>query len=112
MNQPTTQHTPGPWTVDLHGVVLGGERGGTSVAQICIEDWHDSVEYARQKGDNDTMLWAIGRRNQAEANGRLIAASPDLLAACKALLNCADSGRDFAECKAARAAIAKVEGGK
>ncbi len=40
----------------------------------------------------------------------MMAAAPALLKACKALLNCADTNRDWQELKEARAAIAAAEG--
>ena len=54
---------------------------------------------------------AMELRERAKLEAAKEAAAPDLLAACRELLNCADSGRDFAELKRARAAIARAEGG-
>jgi len=113
-------HTSGPWTVDKYGVVMG-DKGSTTIAEVSVSDWHDSVEYARQKGDNATMLWAIECRARAEANARLIAAAPDLLEAVRMVLDAAtEDGHELSDseiCHAIdwqqlRAAIAKAEGGE
>lgn len=86
------KHTPGPWVVT---------RGGQS------EPF--SIEASTR-----TVALVKSCRNEADANARLIAAAPDLLAACEAMLAhrfCfatqkeAESG--FAQ---ARAAIAKARG--
>jgi len=82
------EHTPGPWTIydqtDPHHIKIKGQYadiGGAHVADIL-----------------------------GEANARLIAAAPDLLAALKAFMH-ADGHDDFEdEWPAARAAIAKAEG--
>lgn len=58
-----TKHTPGPWRL---GPSLGEVRDDDN--NVLCDVYHDSDE-------------------QAEADTRLIAAAPDLLAACEALLN-------------------------
>ena len=60
-----TKATPGPWKVssNLSSHVCGAS--GQGLIAIC-----DSGDYAQSKG-------------QGEANARLIAAAPDLLAACQ-----------------------------
>jgi len=114
-----TAPTPGPWIVDekFGGCVRGGPP----------------VEYARGSGQEQIVM-VVSRSNappdvdliaERDANARLIAAAPDLLAALKALLedysrctymdgwcprhNVVDTG---APCKAeaARAAIKRAEG--
>lgn len=98
------KHTPGPWTfaLDAHGrgIVMGN---GCWVATT----W--------TVADDDTSA-----RFPAEANARLIAASPALLAACKGLLSFIDNvtpngplkdGKS-AKVDAARAAIALAGGGE
>lgn len=66
------KHTPGPWEVDpsnLFSVTLPSDREGTCVA-LC--SWIGHYE---------------GRlRSEGQANAKLIAASPDLLDACKEAL--------------------------
>jgi len=76
-----TQHTPGPWFVDDSSVIAhvptGSNRvhgygyGCGSQGFICDLDDGEYHEY------ND--------KNEMRANARLIAAAPDLLAACKAM---------------------------
>jgi hypothetical protein len=56
-----TKHTPGPWRVDIADTVKG--PNGERVADAWI---HEAIEVS-------------------EANARLIAAAPDLLAACESL---------------------------
>ena len=89
-------HTPGPWKV-MQGVVrprVSTADGSTTVAgNIC----------------------SLGNAEIGEANARLIAAAPDLLAACKfiiwAVSTDGTSGVRFLEaCNSARQAIAKAEG--
>lgn len=67
------KHTPGPWTVqeEIDGPVqntriVAHKKAVASTAQQCGRPHH----------------W-----NEAEANARLIAAAPELLEACEALVN-------------------------
>ena len=93
-----SKHTPGPWTF----VHEGGIDGGYFI---------DAKE--------DVVVLPRGRLNEADA--RLIAAAPDLLAAMHEISRCCDERASFDGdpamkrwCKAtsevARAAIAKAEG--
>lgn len=89
----TTQHTPGPWVVDRsHPDWVEG----TTI-------WANDVVIAHAVAD---------QHHQTEANARLIAAAPDLLAALEACLRRLDAHDDQSapECLAARAAIAKATG--
>ena len=99
------KHTPGPWQ---HGdlddgdtIYVFGRGEDTLVCEV-----------------NDTDLDA----DEAEGNARLIAAAPELLAACKAAVEYAETCRDIPEfssgycigtdhLEAIKAAIAKAEGG-
>jgi len=90
-----TKHTPGPW--ERQGIAIGSETGSAFDA-ICYLD-------------------ILSRdREQREANARLIAAAPDLLAALEGMLAryaSHESGQnDQNEPAAARAAIAKATGGE
>lgn len=58
-------HTPGPWYVRTDGTIGSVQRGGMVVAHPVIEP--------KNEGDQ-------------AANARLIAAAPDLLAACEKAL--------------------------
>lgn len=107
-----SKHTPGPWTFFINK--LGGHvnGGGKRIARVHIT--------------KDRMFVS-----EPEANARLIAAAPDLLAACKesemlaahgmGAINIsndpdckANTDRNIAECiriqNIVRAAIAKAEG--
>jgi len=91
------RHTPGPWkAVLVEGHRLGG-RNGAARYDVLAMNPPDFVA--------DRLT---------EANARLIAAAPDLLAACRAVLECL--GRTLAPDylpeprELLRAAIAKAEG--
>jgi hypothetical protein len=110
----TAKHTPGPWVM-ADDSLISAEEDGQAVAQV-LEVLEDEKE--DEKGDE-------------EANARLIAAAPELLAALSELASCfsedigvapvadEDSHRfgallertpTFAHLRAARAAIAKATG--
>jgi len=83
----TPGHTPGPWVFFIDGF---GDH---------------SIESAQDSNGNRLPVAMTFRRNNADA--RLIAAAPDLLAALRALVHPMASDEDL---DAARAAIAKAEG--
>lgn len=93
------KHTPGPWNVkkpnDVNINFWIEVRGGGYKSLIC------------------ETTNCLGHGGTSEANARLIAAAPDLLAALK-MISCAYLGavvwRDGAFLEVARAAIAKAEG--
>jgi hypothetical protein len=84
-------HTPGPWTHEVHQLSEG----------------FSGIVYAANG-------MRVGTDHLSEDDARLIAASPDLLEACKALVRFVDShGSEHINrvpFAAARAAIAKAEG--
>lgn len=85
-------HTPGPWVIDPCWDILGNtDDGNGMVCQITT----DAVP-----------------RAEAEANARLIAAAPDMLAALRFLADQAERtpGPPIAGVYEAHAAIAKAEG--
>ena len=100
----TYKHTQGPWIAYLYGkdsygrtiATVGANDGDNRICELCAVDLPvDSIE----------------------ANARLIAAAPDLLAVANALMEFADGNNRFnltgklAESVGlARAAIAKAEG--
>ena len=94
-------HTPGPWEVE-------GDQIVTTDAgiPICSTPLADEIAW----GGPDLI-------NEVEANARLIAAAPDLLATVKLLIERACPHPDemtpeeYAALESARAAIAKAEGG-
>lgn len=73
----TSKHTPGPWSVDDFGagqrVVVKGRAGFSGDYRIA--DAHFSSDLAR-----------CARVSEMQANARLIAAAPELLDGCNALL--------------------------
>lgn len=85
-------HTPGPWGV--------GEKRGVWVGPVVMAD-------SRGRG----VAFVCG---ESDANARLIAAAPDLLAACEELLIYLGDWDDPENetCAAARRAIAKAKGGE
>lgn len=112
-----TAHTPGPWII----------REG--------DEWTHDVVTLEGEMNGEPMYWNVasanGRRDQVDANVRLIAAAPDLLEACLTLIawddaeNNAeafdkDQGKAWRERQAlcaasfekARAALAKATGGQ
>lgn len=96
------KHTPGPWEYRHIGGVRGQHYVGAGAFKI-ISDTHATGT------TND------GGQAEREANARLIAAAPDLLGACRALvcaaeLHGADSEVFFMARNQALLAIAKAEG--
>jgi hypothetical protein len=92
-----SDHTPGPWeyeSQDPHALGKITSDDGTLVAEV-HGDWDD---------DHST-----------EANARLIAAAPDLLAACKLAVErlevCSYQGDEDSFVEEIAAAIARAEGG-
>ena len=95
--QATETHTPGPWRWERSGL---------------LAEEHDGLSYY------GAILRCLGNVTPTEADARLIAAAPDLLAACKDISDsygcCETPGCDTDNPKCigstARAAIAKAEG--
>ena len=97
------RHTPGPW------FFYAKYESSALVQKVQLEDaecWDDMCIECHS---------AVGGRPVDEANARLIAAAPELLAACRFVVN--RENLMFAECSDAeeilevcRAAIAKAEG--
>lgn len=96
-----TTHTPGPWFVevdDQSGI------GRTRAVYVCSTTGWPEGQLARVNIQD-----GLGER---EANARLIAAAPDLLAACEALVaKSTDTTGDWSrEWNAALSAIARAKG--
>jgi hypothetical protein len=86
-------HTPGPWTLHL-----------------------DSIPYVNcgEAGPAFGPVVMAGSVDEMMANARLIAAAPDLLEACKAMMQWVEQRpqtHPYDGWELARAAIAKAEGG-
>lgn len=107
-----SKHTPGPWIV----CVVDGEDGG----YLSIEQDREALG-----GDEPSTIGEVYTSGEGidmadgEANGALIAAAPDLLAACEAALSFGEGHPDrtpswhdarLATQLTLRAAIAKAKG--
>ena len=100
-----SKHTPGPWKVVENGNPLSS--GIVAIIQ------HSPERLLTVEEDHFGGPWCAP--DTWEANGRLIAAAPDLLEALSIMYDYhhADEcklGDDTAECLMMRAAIAKAEG--
>ncbi len=78
-----TQHTPGPWIYDA-GDKLNDRRAFGIIA-------HDDAEGA--DGDATQCVAEVCEGDTAEADARLIAASPDLLLVCEMVLAYLEANR-------------------
>ena len=102
-----SKHTPGPWrTVTLRDGTIrlnaGIEPGGHTIGMLYGQIFRGDPNEQKAKSEGD-------------ANSHLVAAAPDLLAACEMALgdgpHNASHGLDFRVVDALRAAIAKAKGG-
>lgn len=94
-------HTPGPW--GYHG---DKTRGGDRIVT------HEGGEFGREALAQALDFNEYARDVEADANARLIAAAPELLAACKALLareSELTTGYGWEEYRAIEAAVVKAE---
>jgi hypothetical protein len=119
------KHTPGPWELSMFS-----KPDGSPI--VTTEDVAETVAASARWPGGVAELWGItipgttdviaytGNGPTREANARLIAACPDLLAACKLWDQGFTDGEEFTEAqllawmnanrRAARAAVAKAEG--
>ena len=103
-------HTPGPWVVSK--VIKHGARCYRTIRR------EGKFKLAEVFAFNECATGTKEGKAEDEANARLIAAAPDLLAQCKEfekclthLINSGDSGADLERDKL-REILAKVEGGE
>jgi hypothetical protein len=99
--QNTQKHTQGPWRSNYPQITAQGDMALTVAVVLYRED------------NNARADSAAKTKGEAEANARLIAAAPELLAALKAMLNRYGDKTEHPFCHAsisARAAISKAEG--
>ena len=96
------KHTPGPWHVMYSNQHITS-AGGLSVRRIMI--------HGGKPGGIHHQNVAQCLNEQAEANARLIAAAPELLAALHSIADSDPDAPEFIACAmaVARAAIAKVQ---
>ena len=100
-------HTPGPWVASRDTYRDRAHRRDAVAAWVERREADDL--WIVEAGDGSSVL--VG----GEANARLIAAAPDLLAACEAALRAFEDMEDRApieECRQLRAAIARTRGAK
>ena len=93
----TTTHTPGPWSADWGYIVapdVTGKHVDLYVATIAEEDEDGRVVPEHER----------------DANARLIAAAPDLLAALRGVVLCADARGDAEPLDAYRTRAAMLPG--
>ena len=101
-----TRFTPGPWFVDLNNP-LRDDSYAVTTGEYDTGDWIASV---RPLVDDDT---GMVRGAEHQANARLIAAAPDLYAACAGALSVMGAdGYAGIVVHSLRAALAKARGEK
>ena len=104
------KRTLGPWAYDSNHLVIyrEGRRYQDAPEGYSVNDWND-VATLNTFFNYDTREYL---RDRTEANARLIAAAPDLLAALEGVLNEVNrsGGLSFSTYKAARAVAAKAKG--
>lgn len=106
-----TKHTPGPWSVGFSDGSGASKEGGYTITagdHPAIRDTKNVVVVVRSGKDD----WGVTNGIDNEANARLIAAAPELLAFALKAVTAAMEGRKLskAEHAEARAAIAKAGG--
>ncbi len=119
----TIKHTPGPWLFNGLNTKIGLLDGDRIPSFLCFEISIPGKWIAQVSGFGDYPRKPPGSqqadRAEAEANARLIAAAPELLAAAKAKLanceGCLDAAlrpgeRCSDECVSLETAIARAEG--
>lgn len=113
MNETPNKPTPGPWTVHHF---LAPDMDRTDAGLYEVEEANRRILERLDDGrtgdrEDRTSAW-MDVHDEADANARLIAAAPDLLAALKAILNSDGLPEHVHEDNRARAiaAIAKAEG--
>ncbi len=113
-----SEHTPGPWVIASGSHVCGRWTGMVRIE--ASEDFHsngqDYPDGGSTKSYTNVVCGLSGHSETAIANANLIAAAPDLLAACKAVDELESDGYvipkgHLAAFTAVRKAIAKAEGG-
>jgi hypothetical protein len=72
------QHTPGPWQITAEGGAIVGHEGGTLVVETGLAYWQNLAATTAQAGS-----LACRHVPEVMANARLIAETPNLLAALR-----------------------------
>ena len=82
-----TQHTPSPWYVTEYAILA--HNGGTHILEHPKLKWEKLASITGSRGNIVSKMIS-----ECEANARLIAAAPELLAICEEIAN--DSKCDLA----------------
>ena len=92
-----TQHTPGPWET-LDGAEITPKTGPNAFVTLAhiVGPWCNSEWYTDQY--------------EARANGRLIAAAPEMLRFLREYADETETSKSLRKMEEARALLAKVEG--
>ncbi len=104
------KHTPGPWEASGYCTLDNAYHVGTIGPKGCT-GIHLDAKHSIKELIAD--IWAAPQSIQSKANARLIAAAPDLLAACKVTQTFLAQWRALADIPSLgtlQAAIAKAEG--
>jgi len=105
----TFKHTPGPWHCERQTPDAWGTAIGEPIAVIGGEATGEPVEFIVGR----CCDWGPHGATQTEANAYLIAAAPDLLEACQAMVSdCRVKGLAMPSIQVAEAAIAKAKIGR
>lgn len=101
------KHTPGPWIAE-RGMVTSAAPSlpnGRTYGYGCGNDFVADL--------NDGEYHEYADRSEEDANARLIAAAPDLYAACEQVLQASEDGGDMEDIDwgMIRAALARANGG-
>lgn len=75
-----TKHTPGKWAVDLETGAINADNGQVTIGTIYGADDYPCLDL---EDDDEGIREFV---SEWQANARLIAAAPELLAACEAFL--------------------------
>lgn len=103
-------HTPGPWVVKWRASETAKYPDGSfreAIAYRVGAAPHDPHIYAEEARDCAVTVAECGEN---EANARLIAAAPDLLAALRAIIDTDSKPDAFERAEVARAAILRATG--
>lgn len=96
------QHTPGPWTIEYP---MGDDQHVIVQANKPTYEWSFIATVTSDEQDGKSRIPPA----QSLANARLIAAAPDLLAACKCVCGMLGTAYDLPRALSlVRAAIAKA----
>lgn len=109
------RHTPGPWRACRNGdCTCGSVWSIPGDFPVCTVQGEPVAVVHQHMADAPDLIYQSITPEMKAANGRLIAAAPDLLGALRAIVNSdmamreEDEGRVSPELEAARAAIAKA----